>query len=108
MRFFVFLVAFVGVTADHLRAVQNKSSGRRSLKVTSSQGKKDGSIEVSDTVTGDNHLEAKLQGNNSFVLTFKVGKKNIIKIRSSPKLQEIVIQKIESNRKAAMTQARGP
>jgi hypothetical protein len=101
MRIFVFLVALVVVTADHLRAVQNESSGRRrSLKVKSFT--EDGSIEVSDDATGDKHLEAKLKGNDSFVLTFKVGKKNIFQIRSSPKLQEIEIQKIGS-KKADMT-----
>jgi hypothetical protein len=101
MRIFVFLVALVGVTADHLRAVQNESSGRRrSLKVKSFT--EDGSIEVADDATGDKHLEAKLEGNDSFVLTFKVGKTKIFQIRSSPKLQEIEIQKIGS-KKADMT-----
>jgi hypothetical protein len=100
MRFFVFLVALVCVTADHLRAVENKSSGRRSLKVKSLT--EDGSIEVSDKVTGDKHLEAKLEGNDAFVLTFKVGVKNIFQIRSSPKLQELEIRKIGS-KKADMT-----
>jgi hypothetical protein len=82
MRLFVILVALVGVTADHLRTVQNKkSSARRSLKVHL----EDGSIEVSDEEKGDK-LEAKLDGDNYYVLTFKVGTKNLFMIRTSPKL----------------------
>jgi hypothetical protein len=93
MRLFVILVALVGVTADHLRTVQNKKSyARRSLKVQL----KDKSIEVSDEEKGDK-LEAKLDGDN-YVLTFKVGTKNLFMIRTSPKLQEIEIRKIGSKK----------
>jgi hypothetical protein len=45
----------------------------------------DGSIEVSDEEKGDK-LEAKLDGDNYYVLTFKVGTKNLFMIRTSPKL----------------------
>jgi hypothetical protein len=91
MRLIVILVALVGVTADNfLRVAQNKH-GRRYLKVQSV----DGSIEVSDDKTSDK-LEAKLD-KDSYVLTFKVGKNNF-QIRSSPKLQELEIQKIGSKK----------
>lgn len=100
MRFFVALFALVGVTADHLRAVQSKSNGRRSLKVQ--MFSEDGSVKVSDDVTGDTYLEAELEGGDYYFVTLQVGKKNLFQIRSSPKLQELEIRKIGS-KKADMT-----